>query len=48
MDSADANWKTNPMSYKIEKRIVSKKDNLKIFLAEGGGCAVSFKKISAE
>lgn len=43
-DSNDANWKTNPMSYKIEKRVVTKSDKIKIRLAEGGGCAISFIK----
>ncbi|BDQ02913.1 glycoside hydrolase family 97 protein [Ignavibacterium sp.] len=43
-DSNDANWKTNPMSYKIEKRVVTNSDKIKIRLAEGGGCAISFIK----
>jgi hypothetical protein len=32
------------MSYKIEKKFVSKNDKLKIYLAEGGGCAISLIK----
>lgn len=44
-DSENADWHTNPMSYKIEKKIVTKSDRMKIFLAEGGGCAISIKKI---
>lgn len=43
-DAEDAHWKLNPMSYKIDKKIVHKNDRLKIHLAEGGGCAISFIK----
>lgn len=43
-DTDKSNWKTNPMSYKIEKRVVTKYDKLNIRLAEGGGCAISFVK----
>ena len=44
LDAEDAHWELNPMSYKIEKKIVSKNDKLKIYLAEGGGCAISLIK----
>lgn len=41
-DGDDAHWKTNPTSYKIEKKIISRRDTLYINMAAGGGCAVSF------
>lgn len=47
-DSEDAHWNSNPMSYKIEKKKLTRSDQLIIHLAEGGGCAVSLKKISAD
>jgi alpha-glucosidase len=42
-DGDDAHWKTNPTSYKIEKKTVSSNDSLLIKMAAGGGCAVAFK-----
>ncbi len=39
-DGDDAHWKTNPTSYKIEKKTVSSYDTLFIKMAAGGGCAV--------
>jgi hypothetical protein len=33
------------MSYKIEKKKVTKDDRLEIVLAEGGGCAISLRRI---
>ncbi len=42
-DADDANWKTNPESYKIEKFIVDRSTVLKLQLANGGGTAVSLK-----
>lgn len=47
-DSEDAHWNSNPMSYKIEKKKLTRSDQLIIHLAEGGGCAVSLKKISSD
>lgn len=44
-DSEDAHYEKNPMSYKIEKKKVDRKSNLKIKLAEGGGCAIMLKKL---
>ncbi|MBQ8221979.1 MAG: glycoside hydrolase family 97 protein [Bacteroidales bacterium] len=41
-DGDNAHWKTNPTSYKIEKKIISHNDTLYINMAAGGGCAVSF------
>lgn len=40
-DGDDAHWKTNPTSYKIEKKIISHNDTLFIDMAAGGGCAVT-------
>jgi len=42
-DGDDAHWKTNPTSYKIEKKITSHNDTLFIKMAAGGGCAVTFE-----
>ncbi len=43
-DGKDANYKTNPQSYKITKRTVSSKTTLKIWEAPSGGFAISLKK----
>lgn len=43
-DDKDAHWESNPMAYKIEKKIVSRNDKLKIRMAAGGGCAISLMK----
>ena len=40
-DGNDAHWKTNPTSYKIEKKRISHNDTLFINMAAGGGCAVT-------
>ena len=45
-DSDDAHWKTNPTSYKIEKKTLSHADTLFIKMAAGGGCAVRFMTIN--
>jgi len=39
-DGPLADWKTNPMEYLIEKKLVKKDDELKMVLAPGGGQAV--------
>jgi hypothetical protein len=44
-DGEGAHWKTNPTSYLIEKKMVTKKSKLKINLAPGGGCAISIREI---
>lgn len=41
-DGKDAHYKTNPQSYKITKKKVRAKDKIKIYLAPGGGAAISF------
>ena len=40
-DADDAQWKKNPMAYKIYTKQVTAKDILNVKLAEGGGCAIS-------
>ena len=40
-DADNADWKTNPEAYKIEKFIVSNASKLNLKLAPGGGAAVS-------
>ncbi len=41
-DAADAHWDDNPTAYKIEEKEVSSSDILKVWMAEGGGVAISF------
>lgn len=43
-DADNADWKTNPEAYTIEKMIVTNKTKLTIKLAKGGGFAVSVMK----
>ena len=40
-DAPDADWKANPMAYKISTQIVTGETVLSIPLAAGGGCAIS-------
>lgn len=40
-DGASASFKTNPGSYEIEERIVSKGDQVSVKMAPGGGVAIS-------
>ena len=40
-DAADADWKTNPEAYTINKMIVTGTTHLSLKLAPGGGAAVS-------
>ena len=42
-DGADADWKMNPQSYKIEKITVNNRSKLNLKLAAGGGAAISVK-----
>jgi len=46
LDGQDADWETNPMSYKIEERELSSSDTLKISLKPGGGAAIQFKALN--
>ena len=41
-DAYDAHWESNPYAYIIEKRTVTSADTLTLWLAPGGGAAVSF------
>lgn len=45
-DAENAHYDKNPMAYKIEKKKVDRKTNLKIKLAEGGGCAIMLRKLN--
>ncbi len=47
-DASDADWKTNPMAYKIQNVIVNSKSVLKQKLASGGGAAITLKKATKE
>lgn len=40
-DAADADWKNNPEAYKITKFLVDDKTKLNVWLANGGGAAIS-------
>jgi hypothetical protein len=46
-DSDDADWKTNPEGYKIEKFIVASNAQIKLKLAKGGGAALSITQANA-
>lgn len=41
-DGEDADWKTNPTSYRITEKEVTSSDTLSVVMAKGGGQAVSF------
>lgn len=41
-DGNKADWKTNPIDYKIIKRVVTSRDILHVVMAKGGGQAISF------
>lgn len=43
-DGDDADWKTNPTSFKYEEKTLSASDTLDIKLATSGGCAIRFIK----
>jgi alpha-glucosidase len=45
VDGEDADWETNPTSYRIEEKMVTSADVLTVVMAEGGGQAVSFLPI---
>jgi hypothetical protein len=47
-DANDADWKTNPEAYAIEKFIVDNKTTLTIALAKGGGAAISIKPATTD
>ena len=41
-DAEDAHYKNNPQAYRIEKKMVTSEDTLSMFMAPGGGFAISF------
>lgn len=43
-DASDAHYRNNPQAYTITGRTVTSSDSLEIFMAPGGGFAVSFAK----
>ncbi len=45
-DAKDADWKNNPIAYKISTIEVSSKSKIKLNLAPGGGTAISFEPIN--
>lgn len=44
-DAKDANYETNPEKYVISRRVVTAKDKEKIFMARGGGFAISLMPV---
>ena len=44
-DAKDADWKNNPIAYKIRTIVVTSKSKIKLNLAMGGGTAISFEPI---
>jgi hypothetical protein len=44
-DAEDADWKSNPIAYKIKSQVVTSKSKIKLNLAPGGGTAISFELI---
>jgi hypothetical protein len=44
-DAKDADWKNNPMAYKIKTVEVTNKSKINLVLAPGGGSAISFEPI---
>lgn len=45
-DAKNADWKNNPIAYKIRTLIVTNKSKITLNLAQGGGTAISFKPIN--
>ncbi len=44
-DSKTAHWENNPVSYDIKTIQVTSKSKIKLYLARGGGTAISFESI---
>lgn len=44
-DAPDAHWEKNPIAYKIRTIAVESKSKIKLVLAPGGGCAISFEPV---
>jgi alpha-glucosidase len=47
-DADDADWKTNPIAYKIEKQLVTRDSTFSFHLAPGGGEAIHLKSATPE
>lgn len=47
-DAANAGWEQNPEAYTINNFVVTDATKLKLQLAAGGGCAISFKPATTE
>jgi len=47
-DAENADWKSNPEAYKIERVLVNSSSVLKLKLANGGGAAISLKLASTD
>ena len=45
-DAKDADWKNNPIAYKIKTMVVTSKSKINLNLAPGGGTAISFELIN--
>jgi hypothetical protein len=45
-DAKDADWKNNPIAYKIRTIVVTNKSKINLNLAPGGGTAISFEPIN--
>jgi hypothetical protein len=45
-DAPDAHYESNPMAYQIETQRVTGDSAMKLLLAPGGGCAVSYKPLT--
>ena len=45
-DAKDADYRTNPEAYVISRRKVTSKSSLKMYMAPGGGFAVSIREIA--
>ncbi|NIJ20567.1 alpha-glucosidase [Sphingomonas naasensis] len=44
-DGPQADYRTNPQAYRIEKRVVTRDDVLDLALAPGGGTAIRFRRL---
>ena len=46
-DADETHYRDNPLAYKIEQKYVSGADKLEIYMAPGGGFAISIKKVNS-
>ncbi len=47
-DADNADWKSNPFAYRIEKKLVTRHSSLTLHLAPGGGVAIHLKPATRE